>query len=215
MSLRVASAQDIPANSRTIDTELVHSEGPVGDRLIYVINRSSLVVFVTSVRLMDCENIQGNCSTRRMKTRVPPGARVMVHRVRRRSPDQGSGFRYTFTWEEEAPEGPSAKEVAEDPTALEVDTVIVSPKLIDVKVGETIDLSQALAIEATNSRGAALREIYFYPRVVLGEEFVSLEGTRLTGKAVGTAVLSIAASMVATPNPPTKGASRILVKVTP
>jgi hypothetical protein len=208
------AAQEVPATNQTVDTELDTSLGN-GDHVVYVINRSSQPIIVTSVRLIECENVQGSCSVIRMKTRVSPGGRVMVHRVRARFPDQGMSFRYTFTWEVEASEGPTAKDVARDSTALTVDTVMVKPLLLDLKVGETLDLSQVLAIKALNKAGTELRGGYFYPRVVLGDEFVTLERTKLTGKAPGTAALSISVSTVASPQAPTKGAARLLVRVTP
>jgi hypothetical protein len=178
-------------------------------------NHSTHAIVVTSLRLMECENIQGSCGTRRMKERVPPGGRVMIQRVRPRFPEQPSGFRYTFTWEEEPPEGPTAKDVEKDRTALVVDTVIVMPKLLDLKTGETIDLTQVLRFKAMNAAGQQLPGIYFHTQIVLGEDFIELVGTRLTGKAPGTAALLIGASTVQGPVPPSKGASRILVLVTP
>jgi hypothetical protein len=138
----------------------------------------------------------------------------MVHRVRRRFPDQGFRFRYTFTYQEEAAEGVTAKDVAADANALEVDTVIVLPKLVDLKVGETIDLTQLLAIKALNSKGVEIPRVYFLPQVIIGEDFITLEGVKLTGKAVGTAGLSIAASTKAGPSMSSKGAARIVVQVT-
>jgi hypothetical protein len=184
-------------------------------QVIYVMNHSSHAIIVTSIRLMECENVQGNCGTRRLKQRVAPGGRVIIQRVRPRSPDLPSGFRYSFTWEEEAAEGPTARDVEKDNTALVVDTVIVQPKLFDIKVGETIDLAQILRFKAMNAAGQELPRIYFYTQIALGEDFIALEGTRLTGKAAGTAALLISASSVQGPIPPTKGASRILVQVTP
>lgn len=208
-------AQDVPATSSTIVTEMEQSSAGDFSQLIYVMNHSSHAIIVTSLRLMECENVQGSCGTRRMKERVIPGGRVIIQRVRPRSPDQPSGFRYTFTWEEEPAEGPSAKDLAKDPTALVVDTVIVMPKLINIKAGETIDLTQVLTFKAMNAAGQELPRIYFHTEIVLGTDFIGLDGTKLTGKGPGTAALVIRASTVQGPILPSKGASRILIQVTP
>jgi hypothetical protein len=213
-ALRV-EAQDIPATGSTIVTEMEQGSGGEFSQLIYVMNHSTHAIIVTSTRLMECENIQGNCGTRRVKQRVPAGGRVMIQQVRPRFSDQPSGFRYTFTWEEEPAEGPTAKDVEKDRTALVVDTVIVLPKLLDIKAGETIDLTQVLQLKALNSAGQELPRIYFHTEIALGEDFIELKGTRLTGKAPGTAALLIRASTVQGPVLPARGASRILIQVTP
>ena len=210
-----AGAQHVPASSSTILTELEQPSGGDDAQLIYVMNHSTHPIIVTSIRMMECENVQGNCGTRRMKQRVRPAARVMVQRVRARSPDQPFRFRYSFTWEEEAAEGPTAKDVAKDPTAVVVDTVIVLPKLLDLKAGETLDLTQVLVIKALNSAGQELPRIYFFTEIALGQDFVGLDGTKLTGKSAGTSVLLVWASTVRGPTRSSKGASRILIQVTP
>lgn len=212
------AAQETPATSQTITTDMQQAMG--GSELvqvIYVTNNSSQRIIVTSIRLMECENVQGNCGVRRTKQRVGPGDRVVIQRVRPRSPDQGFGFSYTFTWEVEAAEGPTAKDLEKDPTALEVDTVVVQPKLLDLKVGETLNLSQVFRIKAMNSAGKELTTIYFYTEVVLGEDFVTLDGSKLTGMAQGTAALLVSATTVQGPLPPggSKGAARVLVTVKP
>lgn len=109
---RPAAAQSAPANTNNVVGSLEESGGG-GEQLVYVSNRSSQAIIVTSVRLSDCENVQGSCGAHRMKTRINPGSRVVVQRIRPRFPDKGIGFRYTFTWEVEAAEGPTAKDVPE------------------------------------------------------------------------------------------------------
>jgi hypothetical protein len=210
-----AGAQDVPATGSTIVTDMEQSPAGEFSQLIYVMNHSSHAIIVTSLRLMECENVQGGCGTRRMKERVPPGGRVLIQRVRPRSPDLPSGFRYTFTWEEEPSEGPTAKDVEKDKAALVIDTVIVMPKLLDIKTGETIDLTQVLRFKAMNAAGQELPRIYFHTEIALGANFIELDGTKLTGKSPGTAALLIRASTVQGPVPPSKGASRILILVTP
>ena len=214
LSPSILPGQNVPATSQTVDAELDTSIGN-GDHMIYVNNRSSVDIIVTSVRLTECENVQGSCSVIKKKVRLGPGSRVLVHRVRPRYPDQNFSFRYSFTWEGVAAEGPTAKDVAKDSTALIVDSVVVKPAILDLQVGETLDLSQVLAIRAMNAAGHDLPGGYFYSRVVLGEEFVTLDGTKLTGRAAGTAAVAITASMVAGPVVPAKGAARILVRVLP
>ncbi len=210
----IVAGQNAPATHQTVDTELDTSLGN-GDHMIYVNNRSSVEIIVTSVRLMDCENVQGSCSVIKKKIRVNAGGRVLAHRVRARYPDQNFSFRYSFTWEGVAALGPTAKDVANDSTALIVDSVIVKPAVLDLQVGETLDLSQVLSIRAMNAAGHDLPNGYFFSRVALGEEFVTLEGSKLTGRAAGTAAVAITASMVAGPVASTRGAARILVRVLP
>jgi hypothetical protein len=210
----IVAGQSVPATNRTVEGELDTSIGN-GDHMIYVNNRSSVEIIVTSVRLSDCENVQGSCSVIKKKTKLGPGSRVLVHRVRARYPDQHFSFSYSFTWEGVAAEGPTAKDVAKDSTALIVDSVVVRPAVLDLQVGETLDLGQMLRIRAMNAAGHDLPDGYFYSRVVLGEEFVTLEGTKLTGRSVGTAAIAITASMVAGPVALTRGAARILVRVIP
>src|ERR1041385_2818255 len=148
-ALRV-EAQDIPATGSTIVTEMEQGFGGEFSQLIYVMNHSTHAIICTSIRLMECENIQGNCGTRRVKQRVPAGGRVMIQQVRPRFSGQPSGFRCTFTWGEDPAEAPTAKDVEKDRTALVVDTVIVLPKLLDIKAGETIDLTQVRSEEHTS-----------------------------------------------------------------
>ena len=68
---RALAAQDIPANLNTVTAPLEQSQGN-DDQIIYVDNRSSHTIIVTSVRLMECENVEGGCSTIRPKVRVVP-----------------------------------------------------------------------------------------------------------------------------------------------
>ncbi|MEZ4584846.1 MAG: hypothetical protein R2909_00390 [Gemmatimonadales bacterium] len=152
-----------------------------------------------------------------MKTRVPAGSRIQVHRVRARDPQQGFGFRLTFTWEKEAEAGVSAKDVEKDENAFEIGSVEVMPKVIDLQVGETIDLSQVLAISAKNLAGKAIQRVFFAATVTVGEDNVTLDGSRLVGKAAGTAGLSITVSAVATPNPSPnpKATAEVIVTVVP
>lgn len=70
------------------------------------------------------------------------------------------------------------------------------------------------ASEGTSSscrRGSTL----FFTDIVLGQDLITLDGTKLTGKAAGAGGLLVWASTVNGPSPPTKGTSRVLVWVTP
>src|SRR5262249_37229447 len=151
------------------------------EQVIYVINSSSEPIIVTSVRLMDCQNVQGSCSPVRFKTRVGSGSRAPVHRVRARYPDQAFSFRYTFTWEAERSEGPTAKDVAQDSTALVIDTLVVAPKLLELKVGEALDLSQALSMEARNAKGTVFPKVWFHTTIGSGAESVELQNSKVIG----------------------------------
>lgn len=211
----VPLAAQQPANAYNVVGELEQTQGAASDHVIYVTNRSSETILVTSVRLMDCQNVQGNCGTIRRKVRILAGGRVMVHRVRPRFDDQAFGFRYTFTWEAERPEGPSSKDVAADPTVLEVDSLTVSPKVLDVQVGETVDLGQVLALRAVNKKGDPFQQVWYFPTITMGEGNVQLDGTKLTGKAVGNAIVTVAASQTAAGPPSTKAVAQVLITVIP
>src|ERR1051325_6803748 len=92
-ALRV-EAQDIPATGSTIVTEMEQGSGGEFSQLIYVMNHSTHAIIVTSTRLMECENLQGNCGTRRVKQRAAAGGRGMIQQVRPRFSDQPRGVRY-------------------------------------------------------------------------------------------------------------------------
>ncbi len=68
---------------------------------VYVENRSTVPVTVTSLHLRDCENIKTRCEVTRMRVKLPPGQRQQIGAVRAANPDAGHNFRYSFTWEAE------------------------------------------------------------------------------------------------------------------
>ncbi|MBI3790992.1 MAG: hypothetical protein HY275_08945 [Gemmatimonadetes bacterium] len=66
--------------------------------LIYVENRSSVPINVTSVTLRNCENIKQQCGTLPIRRTVEPDSKTMVLRVEEKMPAQGHGFSYTVAW---------------------------------------------------------------------------------------------------------------------
>lgn len=82
-------------------------------------------------------------------------------------------------------------------------------------MGETLDLGQLLSIRAQNAAGQPLPRVFFYPKLELGEAFLLLENSKITGLAVGTAALTIGASSAPNPVAPRKGASQVLINVIP
>lgn len=66
---------------------------------VYVENRSTVPVTVTSLHLRDCENIKNRCEVTRMRLKLAPGQRQQIGTVRPANPDAGHNFRYSFTWE--------------------------------------------------------------------------------------------------------------------
>ncbi|MEZ4584845.1 MAG: hypothetical protein R2909_00385 [Gemmatimonadales bacterium] len=51
-------AQTIPASGNTVRSEITPGNGSQPEHLVYVINNSSETVIVTSLRLIECQNVQ-------------------------------------------------------------------------------------------------------------------------------------------------------------
>ena len=203
-----------PASNRNIESKLERTE--TGFYTIRVLNHSSQNIIVTSVRLTNCENVRGACAVHRKKVKVFAGSGAMVHRVMPRQEDRGYTFRYTYTWEPEQEAGPSAEDVERDATALTVDSLVIEPAGLEIAVGETLTLGQVVGLRAWNSAGQPLRELYFRTTLLLGGEYLRLEGGKVTGLAPGTAALSIGVSTVRGPKEPSERATaRLLVIVKP
>ena len=97
-----------------------------------------------------------------------------------------------------------------------VDTLLVTPAIVTIKVGDRAPIGRAIAIIARNPDGRAIPGIRIRVRIETGEEFARVENGALLGLTAGSAVL-----VVEPPRPPgttggePKGASRVLVRVVP
>lgn len=65
---------------------------------VWVQNRSTETIVVTSLRIYDCENIRNRCEVQRMEREVAPGQRMRLATVQPDDPDRPSNFRYGWTW---------------------------------------------------------------------------------------------------------------------
>jgi len=88
----------IAPSTDTVLTTLEEGRGDMPAHLIWVENRSSVLITVYSVALRNCENIRQACEPRPVNVTVQPGQRRMVLRVDPRSPNLGSTFGYSFAW---------------------------------------------------------------------------------------------------------------------
>jgi hypothetical protein len=97
-----------------------------------------------------------------------------------------------------------------------VDTLIVTPAMVAIKVGDSIAVGRAVAVASHNAAGQAIPGIRLRIRIETGDEFARLANGLLWGLKAGSAVL-----LVEPPRPPgttggePKGASRVLVRVIP
>jgi hypothetical protein len=95
-----ADTARVPATGSTVTTELKQSESN-DDQIVYVDNRSSQNIVVTSLKFSECENLKVGCHIVSLKVRIKAGDKQMVYRIVPRNPDQPISFRYSFTWEPE------------------------------------------------------------------------------------------------------------------
>src|SRR5712671_3355862 len=93
-----SEAPRIPATTYTIVMETQQSESGEG-QVVYVDNRSSQDIIVTSVSLLECENIRESCHPMPLKIRIAAGDKRIVLRVHPRSDDRGYSYRSSFAWE--------------------------------------------------------------------------------------------------------------------
>ena len=63
-----AAAQTNPANGNTVRSEITPGNGGTPEQHVYIINTSSQAIILTSIRLVECDNVQGSCSTRSSST---------------------------------------------------------------------------------------------------------------------------------------------------
>lgn len=97
-----ADTAQVPATTTNILTELKQSESSE-DQIVYVENRSSQTIIVTSLKLSECDNVKLGCHIIKLNARVRAGEKRMVYRIAPANPDQPTSFRYSFTWQQEIP----------------------------------------------------------------------------------------------------------------
>lgn len=74
---------------------------------LWVENRSTVPITVTSVRLYDCENIKNRCEVTRLNVAVHPGRRVRIATVQAANDTAAYRYRWSWTWSHEgSPEIP-------------------------------------------------------------------------------------------------------------
>jgi hypothetical protein len=115
----IGRAQAIPSVNDIVLS--IRDGASPGTRVVYVDNRSRTTIVITSLRLLDCENVQGGCVNIRLRQPVPAGAEVQLRRIRARFEDEGFAFRVTFSWELEKSEAARpAVTAAPEPVAVPV-----------------------------------------------------------------------------------------------
>jgi hypothetical protein len=97
-----------------------------------------------------------------------------------------------------------------------VDTLIVTPGMVAIKAGDSVPVGRAVAVAAHNAAGRAIPGVRVRIRIETGDEYARVANGMLLGLKAGSAVL-----LVEPPRPTgttggePKGASRVLVRVTP
>ncbi len=279
------TAQDRRASLENIRFEAQQSEGGL-DHVIYVTNLSSDAIIVTGLRLYECENVQGACSTHRLDIRVGPGSHQLIYRVRPRFSDRGFGYRYSPSWKPETarplepvdtiaiplgrvdsvkdagvratlreaveedkknpivsrpparavtppatpapPSVPESKSPAVEPipptraaapreevASTEVDTVMVTPYTLQLRVGQDLAVGSAFAVMAKNRQGQSIPNLRISVAVETGMEFMKVNQGVLTGLKPGLGVILFRVRSNAGQPGESKGASRVLVRVIP
>lgn len=235
------AAQGNPPSWANIRATLRVGADP-GDQFIMVANYSDQPIIVTAVMLSECRNARGACSTYRVNVRIHPGQERRVHRVQARFSDQEFTFRYTFSWTTErsepaAPEpraavampieevekvqNPAVRTLIEDAVRTDsanrrvADTVVVTPGHLSLRVGERVELFEALRVVARSAEGVAIAGLRLRVAVEVGREFATLESGALVGVRPGTAVLLISPPLPEGVQGEPKGAARIIVRVLP
>jgi hypothetical protein len=73
---------------------------------LWVENRSTVPVTVTSIQLSDCENIKNRCEVTRTNLTVRAGQRLRVATIRRDNQNRGYSYRWSYTWSHDGVEIP-------------------------------------------------------------------------------------------------------------
>lgn len=66
---------------------------------IFVTNRSSAPIVITTIILSECDNLSPDCGTKPVRRLVSPLQRVLLITVGPKDPSRWYTFRYSWTWE--------------------------------------------------------------------------------------------------------------------
>lgn len=77
-----------------------------GGEFLWVENRSTVPITVTSVQLSACENLKNRCEVRRTNLPVRGGQRLRVATIHRDNENRGYSYRWTYTWSHDGVEIP-------------------------------------------------------------------------------------------------------------
>lgn len=91
--------EEVPASDETVTSGLEPVQGGLGSH-VWVENRSSVAVVVTSLTLADCQNISNPCTRREMRHELRPGRRERLLTVTPHDLNRNHHFRFRFTWEQ-------------------------------------------------------------------------------------------------------------------
>lgn len=91
-----------PSND-TITTTTEQGMGNTAAHNIYVINGSTVPIIVFGVALRDCENVRQQCEQRQTNIKIEGGSRRVVLHVEPKSPQQGFGYHFSYSWRPEKP----------------------------------------------------------------------------------------------------------------
>ncbi|MEO8450874.1 MAG: hypothetical protein ABI647_13840 [Gemmatimonadota bacterium] len=233
-------AAPLAAQAKGVNPDLVSltvraSEGAAYDRLIFLTNGNAETVIVTSLRLVECVNVDGGCgATRNAQLRVLPDQEVLLLRVKAGAVSHPPKFKLSYTWKPERTElGPEVEVLFDHSSppdtlpvtgvrkrdaavAAAVDSIVVAPATVTVHVGATLNLGKVLRMTALDAEGKTVPGITFRMAVDTGKLYARLSGGILTGLKPGSALL-----LISPPQPPgtasvhPKGASRVTVTVVP
>lgn len=97
-----------------------------------------------------------------------------------------------------------------------IDTVVAARRVIDIRVGKTVDLLASLDPKALNAKGEIVPKARFQIAVVVGADRASITGDELTARAPGTAVVAISAICECDPpGTPPRRVTQVLVNISP
>jgi hypothetical protein len=90
-------ARFVAASSETVVRVTEERQSEVA-HVIYVENRSSEIVRVTSYRLEQCANVRERCQVQPVNIEIRPNGRRQVLVVHPESPNRGFSYRFGFSW---------------------------------------------------------------------------------------------------------------------
>lgn len=91
--------EHVAASDESVTIGLEAVQGGVGSH-VWVANRSSVAVIVTSLTISDCENVGIPCRRQEIRHELRPGRRERLLTVTPRDVNRNHHFRYHFTWEQ-------------------------------------------------------------------------------------------------------------------